>query len=125
MAMNAQNSNLNDFEYLEYDIAKIQNLYSTKQASVKEVIKAYLKRIDEIDQNGIKLNSVITVNPDAMKIADSLDQIPLKKRKGALFGIPVLLKDNIDTHDKMPTTAGSLALKILFRNRTAKLRKTS
>lgn len=123
MAMNAQNSNLNDFEYLEYDIAKIQNLYSTKQASVKEVIKAYLKRIDEIDQNGIKLNSVITVNPDAMKIADSLDQIPLKKRKGALFGIPVLLKDNIDTHDKMPTTAGSLALKNSFPKQDSEIAK--
>ena len=62
-------------------------------------------------KNGAKLNSVITVNPDAMKIADSLDQVPLQLRKGALFGVPVLLKDNIDTKDKMPNTAGSLALK--------------
>jgi amidase len=109
----AQNSDLNNFKYLEYDIAKIQNLYLTKRTTVKDVVKAYLDRIEKIDKK-VGLNSVICTNPDALLIADSLDRIPLDKRNGALFGIPVLLKDNIDTHDKMPTTAGSLALKNSF-----------
>ena len=106
-------SDLNHFKYLEYDIVMIQNLYQTKQATVKDVVKAYLDRIETIDR-GTGLNSIIAVNPDALIIADSLDCIPFDKRNGALFGIPVLLKDNIDTHDKMPTTAGSLALKNSF-----------
>src|SRR5207342_587398 len=62
-------------------------------------------------RNGPKINSIIELNPDALKIADALDE---ERREGdarsALHGIPILLKDNIDTHDKMMTTAGSLAL---------------
>ncbi|KMQ65098.1 amidase [Chryseobacterium angstadtii] len=110
----AQKTKDNEFKYLEYDIQKIQNLYKNKKVSVKEVVEAYLKRIDEIDKNGVKLNSVIAINPDAIKIADSLDHISPNLKDKPLFGIPVLLKDNIDTHDKMPNTAGSLALKNSF-----------
>lgn len=108
----AQNVNTDkDFRFLEYDIEKLQKGYQNKEYTVAEVAKAYLERIEKIDQNGIKLNSIIAINPDAIKIADSLDRVPPLLRKGALFGVPVLLKDNIDTHDRMPNTAGSLALK--------------
>lgn len=110
----AQNSSVNEFKYLEYDIQKTQSLYKSNKTSVKEVIEAYLKRINEVDKNGVHLNSIITVNPDAVKIADSLDHLHPKLKDKPLFGIPVLLKDNIDTHDKMPNTAGSLALKNSF-----------
>ncbi len=110
----AQNIADAQFKYPEYDIEKIQNLYKNNTATVKEVVESYLKRIHDIDQTGVQLNSVITVNPDAVKIADSLDHLDAKFRNKPLFGIPVLLKDNIDTHDKMPNTAGSLALKNSF-----------
>lgn len=110
----AQNSSDPQFKYLEYDIEKIQSLYKNNKASVKEVVEAYLKRINDIDKNGVKLNSIITINPDAVTIADSLDHLSPKMKDLPLFGIPVLLKDNIDTHDKMPNTAGSLALKNSF-----------
>lgn len=102
----------NDFRYLEYDIVKLQQGYKNKSFTIKEVVQAYLDRIDEIDQNGPKLNSIITVNPDAIRIAEELDkEMKGGKIRGPLHGIPVILKDNIDTHDKMPTTAGSRALK--------------
>ena len=113
--MKAQNTDYNkDFKFLEYDIEKLQKGYQYKEYKISEVVKSYLERIEKVDKNGAKLNSVITINPDAMKIADSLDQVPLQLRKGALFGVPVLLKDNIDTKDKMPNTAGSLAMKDSF-----------
>ncbi|REC78492.1 amidase [Chryseobacterium elymi] len=110
----AQNTTGDQFKYLEYDIQKIQSLYKSNKATVKEVVEAYLKRINDIDKNGVQLNSVITINPDAVRIADSLDHISSKLKDKPLFGIPVLLKDNIDTRDKMPNTAGSLALKNSF-----------
>jgi amidase len=77
----------------------------------RAITEMYLKRIDQIDKAGPGLHAVIEVNPDALSIADQLD----KERKdgkvrGPLHGIPVLVKDNIDTADKMMTTAGSLAL---------------
>jgi len=73
--------------------------------------RQYLGRIGEVDQRGPKLNSVIELNPDAVSIAEALDR-ERKERgpRGPLHGIPVLIKDNIATHDKMMTTAGSLAL---------------
>lgn len=110
----AQNTPVNQFEYLEYDIQKIQALYKNNKTTVKEVVEAYLKRINDVDKNGVRLNSMITINPDAVKIADSLDHLGARFKDLPLFGIPVLLKDNIDTHDKMPNTAGSLALKNSF-----------
>lgn len=109
-----QNINKDDFRFLEYDIEKLQKGYQNKEYNISEVVKSYLERIDKIDKNGPKLNSIITINPDALKIADSLDQVPTALRKGLLFGVPVLLKDNIDTKDKMPNTAGSIALKDSF-----------
>ena len=83
--------------------------------SVTEVVSAYLDRINEIDKNGPALNSIIIVNPDAMQIADELDKEKAAgKIRGPLFGIPVILKDNIDTHDRMPNTAGATVLRSSF-----------
>jgi amidase len=79
--------------------------------TARSLTEKYLSRIEEIDRRGPALNSVIEVNPDALTIAESLDRE--RKQKGArspLHGIPVLIKDNIDTADRMMTTAGSLAL---------------
>ena len=99
----------------EMTIAELQEGYETGKFSVVEITQAYLDRIKEIDDSGPMLNSVITVNPDALEIAARLDEeLKQGKSRGALHGIPVLLKDNIDTHDKMPTTAGSVVLKNSF-----------
>ncbi len=96
----------------EMTIPQMLEGYRTHRFTVKEVVKTYLIRIDALDKHGPHLNSYIAVNPDAMKIADSLDRmLAAGKVKGPLFGIPVVLKDNIDTHDKMACTGGSRALK--------------
>ena len=103
--------NKDSFPFLEKDIEYLRNGYKNGDFTIVDVTRAYLKRIDKIDKNGPKINSVITVNPDAIKIAEQLDrEMKEGKIRGPLHGIPVLLKDNIDTHDKMPTTAGSRAL---------------
>ena len=76
-----------------------------------DICARYLERIEEIDRRGPALRSVIEINPDAFAIARQLDQeYRAKGPRGPLHGIPVLLKDNIDTADRMQTTAGSLAL---------------
>ena len=77
----------------------------------RRLVEMYLERIEEIDRTGPTLRSVIEVNPDALAIADALDaERKAKGARGPLHGIPVLIKDNIDTADRMMTTAGSLAL---------------
>lgn len=101
----------NDFRFLEYDIERIQQGISDGDFSIVTLVEAYLERIEQIDKNGPTLNAVICVNPDALQIAAELDaELKAGKKRGPLHGIPILLKDNIDTHDKMPTTAGSRAL---------------
>jgi amidase len=103
---------VHSFPLDEITITEIQQRYKNGTYSVKQIVQFYIDRIEEIDRNGHKLNSIIMVNPDALQIADSLDQeFALGRSRGALHGIPVILKDNIDTHDKMPTTAGSRILK--------------
>ncbi|HNP19139.1 MAG TPA: amidase [Fulvivirga sp.] len=100
-----------NFSLAEMDIQQMQEQYAAGTLTIKEVVQAYLDRIDQIDKNGIRLNSVIAVNPDALQIAEALDkEMKEGKSRGPMHGIPVLLKDNIDTHDKMATTAGSRAL---------------
>lgn len=102
----------NDFRFLEYDITQFRQGYESGEFTIRDVIQAYIDRIEEIDQSGPALNSMIIVNPDAIRIAGELDEEWQKgKIRGPLHGIPVVLKDNIDTHDQMPTTAGSRALK--------------
>lgn len=78
-----------------------------KQFSSVQLCQAYLQRIQQIDRSGPTLNYVIEVNPDAFTIAAELDRGP---KRGSLHGIPILIKDNIDTADRMKTSAGSLAL---------------
>jgi amidase len=99
----------------EMTIAQIQSGYKEGKFSVTDVVKVYLDRIIEIDKNGPGLNSIIEINPDALQIAEELDrELAAGKSRGPLHGIPVILKDNIDTHDRMPTTAGATALSNSF-----------
>jgi len=100
-----------DFELQEATIDWLQQKMQSGQYSSVDITKIYLKRIAQIDKSGPKLNSVIELNPDALSIAGSLDKERKEgKLRGPLHGIPVLIKDNIDTRDNMMTTAGSLAL---------------
>ena len=101
----------NIFQLEEINIEQLKAGYQEGRYSIADVVQSYLDRIEQIDKNGPGLNSVIQVNPDALEIARTLDQeMKDGKLRGPLHGIPVLLKDNIDTHDKMETTAGSRAL---------------
>jgi amidase len=109
---NRRNEGTDHFRFLEYDIARIREGYEVGDFTIREVVQAYLDRIGQMDHSGPELNSIILVNPDAIRIAEELDQEWKEgKIRGPLHGIPVVLKDNIDTHDQMPTTAGSRALK--------------
>lgn len=99
------------FELEEMDIDGLQSAMTSGQYTSRQLCQLYLNRITEIDRNGPMLNSVIELNPDALAIADGLDKERKEgKVRGPMHGIPVLIKDNIDTGDKMMTTAGSLAL---------------
>ena len=95
----------------EATISDLQARLSSGELSAEALARAYLERINDIDKSGPALNSVIEVNPDALAIAAGLDKERKEKGgRGPLHGIPVLIKDNIDTADNMQTTAGSLAL---------------
>ncbi|NUO80541.1 amidase [candidate division KSB1 bacterium] len=99
------------FPVEEATIPQLQEAMTGGRLTAVGLTKAYLERIAQIDKAGPKLNSVIELNPDALDIARQLDaERKAKGPRGPLHGIPVLLKDNIDTHDRMMTTAGSLAL---------------
>ncbi len=100
------------FRFEEFTIEQLQQGYANGDFTVAEVVQAYLDRIDAIDDAGPMLNAVIQINPDAMTIAAQLDaELKEGKSRGPMHGVPVLLKDNIDTHDGMETTAGSRALR--------------
>src|SRR4051794_2605561 len=95
----------------EATIAELQAAMASGQLTARSLVERYLAHIDALNHRGPMLNAVIEVNPDALAIAAALDEE--RKRRGArglLHGIPILLKDNIDTADRMMTTAGSLAL---------------
>lgn len=99
----------------EITIRDLQKAYTDGTYSVADVVTLYIDRINAIDRNGPALNSIIIVNPDAIQIAEELDrELASGKMRGPLFGIPVVLKDNIDTHDKMPNTAGATILRNSF-----------
>lgn len=99
------------FEYAEYSVSEIQELFESGKLNSRSLTGMYLERIAKIDQNGPKLNAIIEINPEALVIAEALDaERKQGKIRGPLHGIPVLLKDNIGTADQMQTTAGSLAL---------------
>jgi len=99
------------FELDEMTIDALQSSMRSGEQTSRSLTEKYLARIQEIDKAGPLVNSVIEVNPEALEIADSLDKERKEKgERGPLHGIPVLIKDNIDTADRMNTTAGSLAL---------------
>jgi amidase len=99
------------FEFEEATIAQLQEAMDSGQLTARSLTEVYLSRIDKLDRQGPALHSLIEVNPEALEIADSLDRERAEKGiRGPLHGIPVVLKDNIDTADRMTTTAGSLAL---------------
>jgi amidase len=106
-----RSSDVNPFELDELTIADLQDGMKSGKFTARSLVEKYSARIDEIDKHGPALNSVIEMNPDALSIADRLDEErKAKGPRGLLHGIPVFIKDNIDTADRMMTTAGSLAL---------------
>lgn len=110
-AAEANLPSISPFELDEVSILELQGRMDSGQETARAIVEKYLRRIEEIDRRGPSLRSVIEINPDALSIADALDR---ERRdagaRGPLHGIPILLKDNIDTADRMTTTAGSLAL---------------
>jgi amidase len=100
-----------DFGLNEVTITMFQTAMANERMTSKLITKMYLKRIEKIDKSGPKLNAVIELNPDALAIAEQMDQERKNgKVRGPMHGIPILIKDNINTGDKMQTTAGALAL---------------
>lgn len=98
-------------DFNEMTITQLQGLMGSRQARSVDLVNFYLQRIRTLDQSGPMVNSVIELNPDALAIASTLDgERQAGHVRGPLHGIPVLLKDNVDTHDRMQTAAGSLAL---------------
>jgi amidase len=99
------------FELDETTISELQDAMKSGKLTSRSITEKYLARIDQIDKQGPAINAIIELNPDALSIADALDkERTAKGARGPLHGIPMLVKDNIDTADKMMTTAGSLAL---------------
>ncbi|HUQ66206.1 MAG TPA: amidase [Flavitalea sp.] len=99
------------FSLNEATIEQLQKKMKNGQLTSRKIVQLYLKRIKEIDKTGPKLNAIIELNPDALSIADKMDaERKAGKLRGPMHGIPVLVKDNINTRDKMMTTAGSIAL---------------
>jgi len=108
----ADNYEKDDFPINEITIFELQKKMKEGEYSSRKITELYLNRITAIDQSGPLLNSVIEINPDALDIADKMDQErKAGKLRGPLHGIPILIKDNINTGDQMMTTAGALALK--------------
>ncbi|MBS1597904.1 MAG: amidase [Bacteroidetes bacterium] len=102
---------LTDFELNEETISSLQEKMAAGKYTSEQITKLYLDRIDAIDKKGPLLSSMIEINPDALTIAKSMDEERKSgKTRGPLHGIPIVIKDNINTADKMQTTAGSLAL---------------
>ncbi|MEX0975912.1 MAG: amidase [Woeseia sp.] len=98
-------------DYAEHDIATLQESMLNGDLTSRQLVQFYLDRIDALDRHGPELRAVLEINPDALAIADALDdERAASGPRGPLHGIPVLLKANIDTGDRMATSAGSLAL---------------
>ncbi|MDB5368170.1 MAG: amidase [Rhodospirillales bacterium] len=108
------------FAVEERSIAELQDALRNGTVTSEQLVAAYLARIDAIDRNGAALNSVLAINQDAAADARALDQErKAGKLRGPLHGIPLLIKDNIESKDRLPTTAGSLALKDNLTGRDA------
>jgi amidase len=99
------------FDLEEITISELQDGMNSGRFRARSLVEKYTARIEEIDKNGPRVNAIIEMNPDAPSIAEALDEErKAKGPRGPLHGIPVLIKDNIATADRMMTTAGSLAL---------------
>ncbi len=110
-SLTAQAPRPSPFDLDEVTIVELQKRMETGQETSRSLVEKYLARIDSVDRRGPELRSVLEVNPDAAAIADGLDAERRAGRvRGPLHGIPILIKDNIATGDRMMTTAGSLAL---------------
>jgi amidase len=108
----------------EMTILEQQGKMDSGELSSRSLVESYLERIDALDKQGPAINAIIELNPDALAIAATLDKERQSgKLRGPLHGIPILIKDNIDTHDHMQTTAGSLALEGSIARRDAFLVK--
>jgi amidase len=112
MPRDASRSRVPPFELEEVTIAELQRAMNAGKYTARSITELYLKRIQEVDKSGPAVNSVLELNPDALAIAAELDRERKQKGpRGPLHGIPILIKGNIGTHDRMTTTAGSLALR--------------
>jgi amidase len=110
-ALAAPSAGVKPFELHETTVAELQAGMKRGKFTAVSLVERYLARIHEVDKAGPSVNSVIEINPDAVEIARALDrERKAKGPRGPLHGIPILIKDNIGTHDRMQTTAGSLAL---------------
>jgi amidase len=99
------------FELEEVTVAELQAGMASGRHTARRIVEQYLERIAAMDRTGVSLHAIIETNPDALTAAEQLDrERAARGARGPLHGIPVLLKDNIDTADRMTTTAGSLAL---------------
>src|SRR5262249_34750700 len=113
MLGSAQDSREAPTQFNEFTVAQLQQAMNDGRLTSERLTEYYVDRIFALDQKGPGVNSVIELNPDAIELAEKADAM---RRNGAttamfpLLGIPVLLKDNVDTGDKMQTTAGSFAL---------------
>src|SRR5579859_4870103 len=95
----------------EATIVELQTAMTAGHITARQLAELYLERIRTVDQSGPSINAILEINPDALSIADQLDHERLERGpRGPLHGIPLLLKENIATADRMETTAGSLAL---------------
>ncbi len=104
-------SRAEDFELHEATVAELQDQMASGERSARSISETYLARIEALNRRGPELRAIIETNPEALEIADALDAERASGNvRGPLHGIPVAIKDNIDTHDQMTTTAGSLAL---------------
>jgi amidase len=111
LATASKRAEISAFEFEEITIAELQESMKSGKNTARSIAEKYLERIDAVDKHGPAVNSVIETNPDALAIAEALDKERKEKGpRGPLHGVPILIKDNIDTHDRMMTTAGSLAL---------------
>src|SRR4030095_1725182 len=100
-----------DFQLNEESVSSLQEKMAAGKYSSEQITNLYLNRIEEIDKKGPVLNSVIEINPDAITIAKVMDgERKAGKTRRTVHGIPILIKDNIDTAEKMQTTAGALAM---------------
>ncbi|MBJ7600513.1 amidase [Candidatus Nephthysia bennettiae] len=100
-----------EFEYSEATVRDLQDGMATRQFNAAELTASYISRIEDLDSSRLELRAVIEINPEAVGIAEHMDQERRSGRvRGPLHGIPILVKDNMDTADSMSTTAGSMAL---------------